>query len=140
LAHLGENALSLDLRAGLLAALSVLLVSCGGGGDDGDETRELLSLSIQPGSTSTVDMGSTLQYKVVAGYSDGSTSDVTATVTLSSSDTSIAEINASGLATARAPGTVSIRATLEDRTSTATLIVPATLIWDAANWGDFDWA
>lgn len=83
----------------------------------------LVSLSVSP-QTGTLPIGGQQSFTATALYSDGSTADVTSLVTWSSSDTNVATINASGLATAVAQGTFVITATLgaiSDSTQTFTV-------------------
>jgi uncharacterized protein YjdB len=93
----------------------------------------LTSVDITPANPS-IALGTAQQFTATGIYSDASTQDVTASVTWSSNDTSIASIsNASGdkgLADGMAPGTVTITAT--DPASgisadTTLTVTPATL-------------
>lgn len=91
----------------------------------------LLSLTISP-SNPTKNPGDTQQFTATAHYSNGSTQDVTTTVTWSSSIPSIATIsNASGtkgLATAISPGVTTITATLDGVSASTTLTVATPII------------
>ena len=66
----------------------------------------------------TVSLGHNQQFIANGTYSDGSTKDITDTATWSSSNTMVAGINASGLATSTSLGTTQINATSEGISST----------------------
>jgi len=85
------------LLVSVLLALS--LVACGGGSSSngGSSTSSLASISVNPGSIS-MSAGSTQQFRAMGNYSDGTTKDITGTVTWSSSSTNVATISSSGLA------------------------------------------
>ncbi len=88
----------------------------------------IASISVTPVGL-TLGIGINQQYTVTATYSDGSTQDLVSGVTWSSSSTSVASINNSGLATTVGAGTTTVTATvgaLSD--STALTVVPANLI------------
>jgi uncharacterized protein YjdB len=71
----------------------------------------------------------TKQITAIATYSDGSSKDVTSQVTWSSSDTGIATIDATGLATGVSAGDVTITAALVEVTGSATLsVVPSGIV------------
>ncbi len=69
----------------------------------------LTSITVTPANIS-IAQGATQQYTATGTFSDGSTLDITGSVTWSSS-TGAATISASGLATGAAPGPATIRAT-----------------------------
>jgi uncharacterized protein YjdB len=71
----------------------------------------LQSITIAP-LHSFVVANQTRQYSATGHYSDGSTRNLTALVSWSSSKTSIATINNAGLATGKGPGTCTITATI----------------------------
>ncbi len=94
-----------------------------------------VSLAVTPASQ-TISNKSSLQYKATETFSDGSTSDQTAAVTWSSSNTAVADISnavdSKGLATAKTTGAVTITATDASVTpnitgSTPLTVGPATL-------------
>ncbi|MBA3947942.1 MAG: Ig-like domain-containing protein, partial [Herpetosiphonaceae bacterium] len=90
----------------------------------------LTSITLAPTNPS-IPIGVTQQFVAIGHYSDGSTQDISSSVTWSSSDTTVATISSTGLATAVAAGTTTITAT--DTTSgingTTTLTVTtATLV------------
>jgi uncharacterized protein YjdB len=83
---------------------------------------DVIGTSIAPGSTS-IQAGRTQQYTAKGTFGDGSISDVTNQTTWDSSDSSIAEIDGTGQATGKTPGTVTITGTCQCYPSTAVLIV-----------------
>jgi len=73
-------------------------------------------------------VGKTLQFKAMAGYSDGSSKDVSSSAQWSTTDSTVASIESSGgaapgLATGVAPGSVNISATLSGVPGVTTLNV-----------------
>lgn len=82
------------------------------------------SIAVSP-TTASFAAGSTQQFKATASYSDGTTGDVTSTATWTSSDTSVATINASGLATGVASGSATITAALNQIRGTAAVSITA---------------
>ena len=87
----------------------------------------IASISVTPVGL-TLGIGINQQYTATATYSDGSTQDLVSGVTWSSSSTSVATINSSGLANTLAAGTTTITATAGSLSDTSTLtIVPAHL-------------
>ena len=97
----------------------------------------LVSLTVTPANPS-VAKGSTQQFAATGTFSDSTTQDLTAQVTWNSSNTGVATISTSGLATGIAAGTVTITATSGAISGTATLAVTAvtttgsaTLSWAA---------
>lgn len=87
----------------------------------------LLSIAVTP-ATPTVSAGSTQQFTATGTYSDNSTQDLTTSVTWSSSNTSVATISSpGGLATAVAPGSSTITATLGSISGSTVLTVPLSI-------------
>ncbi len=86
----------------------------------------LQSIAVTPAGASIV-TGATQQYTATGTYSDASTQNLTSQVTWSSS-TSAASINSAGLATAVAPGSPTIQATLNGTTGTAGLTVTSAAV------------
>jgi uncharacterized protein YjdB len=95
----------------------------------------LTGLTLSP-TTSTMAVGSTLSFRITAQYSDGASIPVGTAVDWSSSDPTVAGVNAQGTITGAKPGTVTITAKLNGMTANATLsvetlnsmaITPATL-------------
>ncbi|HEY2467369.1 MAG TPA: Ig-like domain-containing protein [Terracidiphilus sp.] len=92
-------------------------------------TAQLQSIAITP-LTASIATGQTQQYMANGIFSDGSQSDITNAVTWNSSDTSIATVNATGLATGVNAGTAAISATSGSVTSAtaATLTVTSAVL------------
>jgi sugar lactone lactonase YvrE len=84
----------------------------------------LTSITITPAS-STIVVGSTQQFTVTGTYSDSSTQDMAGTVGWTSSNTSVAAIDASGLTTAVAAGTTNISASLNGVSSNTAVLAVA---------------
>jgi len=84
-------------------------------------TPTLTGITVTPNSTS-VAAGTPQQFTAIAGFSDSSTQDVTATAQWTSSDPAIATVSA-GKATTLKQGTVTIQASLAAKISNATLNV-----------------
>jgi uncharacterized protein YjdB len=105
----GVAAGTATITAGLsgISGSATLTVSAGGGGT----TPTLSSISVTPANPS-ITVGATRQFTATGEYSDGSSHDITTQVTWSSSNTSFATVNNSGLATGVAAGTVTISASL----------------------------
>jgi uncharacterized protein YjdB len=88
----------------------------------------VVSISITP-STSSVAVGTTFRYTAQAIYSDGTSKDVTATATWTSSDNTVAQVSdafgSKGQVTAEASGSATISATYSGVTGTASITVTA---------------
>src|SRR5262249_23276989 len=69
----------------------------------------LISLAVSP-TNPTVPTGSTQQFTATGTYSDGSVQNISNNVTWASSNTGVATINPSGLASAIASGTTTVSA------------------------------
>lgn len=103
-----------------------LLVSCGGGSKT-PPAPTLQSISVSPSGTSVV-AGKTQQYSASGGYSDGSTKSLS-NAEWTSSDPTIATINASGLLTAVKQGSITVSAKSGSVTgSTSATIAAAQLV------------
>jgi hypothetical protein len=85
----------------------------------------LQSITVAP-STATVVIGAKQAFTANGTYSDGTTRNLTNGVTWTSSDTGLASIDATGLATGLSAGTVTIRAALVSVSGSATLTILAT--------------
>ena len=95
----------------------------GGGGSSGS----LVSIAVTPADADLL-LCAVQQYTATGTYSDNSTKDITATVTWSSSDTTVASIDGGGLATALARGSTTISATSGSVTGSTTLTVQPTVL------------
>ena len=109
----------------LFLPFALLAVACGGsgGGPSGPPVpeRTIASIAVTPASA-RVDVGRTVQFRATARSAAGSAlSGVTFTWEVS--NPAVASIDASGLATGRAAGEVTVRATARGRTGTARLEV-----------------
>ncbi len=83
-------------------------------------TPVLLGLALQPSSAS-ITVAQTRQFSAVATYSDGSSTTLNSGVTWASASTTVATVDADGLATGRAAGTTTISASFGGQ-SASTLI------------------
>jgi hypothetical protein len=72
-------------------------------------------------TNATIAKGGTQQFTATGAFSDGTTQDLTGQVAWASSNPAVATINAAGLATGQAPGTVAITATLNGVTGASAL-------------------
>ena len=84
----------------------------------------LSSISVTPANPS-IAVGNTQQFAASGTFSDGTSHDITTQATWSSSNTSVATVNSSGLATAVAAGTINITATSGGIPGSTTLTVTA---------------
>src|SRR3990172_4038234 len=109
----------------ILLLLSVLVTSCGGGGGGGNGAippQTLVSIAVTP-NNSSVALGATQQFTATGTYSDNTAQDLTSLVSWTSSNTSIAAISNTGLATPVAAGTIIITAASGAISGSATLTV-----------------
>jgi uncharacterized protein YjdB len=93
--------------------------------ESGTVAKTLKSISVTP-QTASVNIGATQQYTATAEYTDGSSGG--ATVTWSTSESSLATINSSGIATGVAAGSVTVTATSGSISGTAALTVNANVV------------
>lgn len=103
----------------IIAFCSMILLDCGG---SPSPPGILESITISP-STASSPLGATQQFTALGSFSDGGTQNLTASVTWSSSNTSVATIKTSGLATGKGIGTATITAKSGSTTATAELKV-----------------
>jgi len=102
--------------------------STGNSASSGDYTFEttapptLESIEVTP-VDSSIEEGSNQQFTATGHYSDGSSSDITNSVTWTSTDDTIATIDSSGLATGMASGTVTITAESDSISGSTSLTV-----------------
>jgi Beta-propeller repeat/Bacterial Ig-like domain (group 2) len=101
----------------MLALISVILFSCFG-------NPNLVSISVTPVNPSIIN-SSTQPFTATGTYSDGTTKNVTSSVTWTSGTQTVSTINTAGLATGVGTGTATITATLGSISGTTTLTVTA---------------
>lgn len=89
-------------------------------------TSVLSSITISP-LAPVIELGKTQQYKAAGTFSDGTTKDITASVIWSSSNTGVATISPSGLATSNAAGSATITASSGNISGSTTIIVTASV-------------
>ena len=99
-----------------------LLSGCGSGSFAPGIGGNLKSIDITPSGPS-VPLGETQQLTATGHYRDGSTQDITASVTWSSSNTNVATVSGSGLGTSHSTGSSTITATLSKVTGSSTFTV-----------------
>jgi hypothetical protein len=104
-------------------AMLSFLVSCSSSSST-PSSPTLSSIAVTP-PTPSVAAGLPQQFKATGTYSDGSTKDLTTTVTWSSSSTTVATIASTGLATSKAVGSTMITAVSAGITGVTTLTVTA---------------
>ena len=85
-------------------------------------TKTLSSIAVTP-ATASVQSGESQQFTATATYSDGSTANVSSTVTWTVTSASIATVSKSGLVTADAPGSTTVTASLNGMNGSAALTV-----------------
>jgi hypothetical protein len=85
--------------------------------------NDLILLDVTPFNP-TVPVGNTEQFTAIGEYADASHMDITDSVSWSSSNTTIADIDPDGLATGISPGVVNITAVKSGITKTSPLTVP----------------
>ena len=116
------------LPAVFLAVLTVV-AACGGGGGGGggasSPAATLQSIAVTP-SNPSIAAAATKQFSATGTYSDGTSQDITASLTWTSSNTGIATVSASGLATGVAAGTTTITATSGTISGSTSLTVTTT--------------
>ena len=105
-----------------LGAATGWLTGCGGG--QASEPVTLVSITVTPANAS-LQAPASQQFTATGAFSDASTKDITKSVSWTSSDTSKATIQNSGLATVVAAGSVTIAAASDGKTGTATLAITA---------------
>jgi hypothetical protein len=82
----------------------------------------LTSLRVSPTDT-TLEQGGSTQFTALADFSDGTTKDVTFTVTWTSSDASVALVTPDGVAMSVRSGATAVTATMNNLSGTAALTV-----------------
>jgi hypothetical protein len=103
-----------------VATISASVGSVGGSTSLTVNPAVLTSILVVP-TSAFVGVGSNKQYTATGTFSDGSTSNLTSSVSWSSSNSSIATINASGLATSTGSGAATLTATAGTVSGSATM-------------------
>jgi trimeric autotransporter adhesin len=80
------------------------------------------SLQVSPAATN-LEHGGFTRFSALAEFSDGTTRDVTSSVTWTSSNTSVAVVTPTGVATSTGSGMTTVTATVNDLSGTAVLMV-----------------
>ena len=114
--------------------VSVCLWSgCGGGGGGSNTTPPPVTLSsvTVASASSSQALGFTQQFTATANFSDGTTRDVSSTATWSTADTNIATVSATGLVTAKAVGSTTVRASFNNLTGSTAFTVAAPIFLGA---------
>lgn len=115
-----------DTRLGrkVRAWTAVLLAVASSGCSSGSGTdNPLVEIAIGPTSLQVVDGGSTAQLTATGTYDDGTTRDLTSSVTWTTSDSAVASVDASGLLHAGWAGPVTVTAAASKIHNTAVLRV-----------------
>lgn len=111
----------------------MFLTACGGGGGGGgseqraDTGPTVSKIEVTPGSSEAA-KGVAMAFKATAIFSDNGTADVTAQVSWSSEDATIAIVDSKGVATGRKEGSTRILAKLGDQSGSAAFTVTAALL------------
>jgi hypothetical protein len=103
------------------------MAGCGGGGGVTGAAKTLTAVDIEPGSA-TIAAGIHQQLVATARYSDGSSEDVTAQATWSTSVSAVATVAASGTATGVAAGPAALTATYSGKSGQAALTVTGSFV------------
>ena len=102
-----------------LLFLTAFAVSCGKFFPD---ANSLVAISVTP-SNASLQLTKTQQFTAIGSFGDGTSKDVSSTVTWSSSSSNVASINNAGLATALQTGTTTISASQSGQSGSTTLTV-----------------
>lgn len=103
-----------------LTAFAVLLLA--GCGEFFRDSNELVSIRVSP-ANSSLQLSKTQQFTAIGTYGDSSSGDVSSSVTWTSSSSSVASINSSGVATAVRTGNTTITASQGDISGSTNLMV-----------------
>jgi len=114
-----HRALAFLFRLPALCGLSLLLLA-GSWQPSFIHAQSLTSLAIAPNQPK-VGIGSTTQLTATATYSNGSSDNVTRSVSWSSADPRVVNVSAGGVASGSATGNVVITASFQGRSATATI-------------------
>jgi len=117
---LGQGTATITAISGSIFAVGSLTVQA-------QTAPSLVAVVVTPKQAS-VPVGSSQQFIATGNYSDGSTQDLTATVTWTSSSGGVAGVSSSGLATATGQGSSTLTATSGSFIGTATISVTASTL------------
>ena len=98
-----------SLLVAIVGVATLVQSGCGSSSGSSGSPSQLASIAVTPANPSISAQG-TQQFKAEGTFGNGSTEDLTASVTWSSSQTGIATISTAGLATGVAPGSTTITA------------------------------
>ena len=113
-------------RLSLLLLIIVVMSGCGGGGSSSPPS--LVSIAVTP-SNQSVALITTQQFAATGSYSNSGTQDLTSSVTWRSTNTGVATISTTGLATPVAAGQTTIKAVFGNISGQTTMTVTtATLV------------
>lgn len=115
------------IAAILVISLLLAIAACGSGSGGSTAPRTLTSLAITP-ANSSVAVGSTRQLTATGTYSDGSTTNLTSSVSWTSSDLTIETVSNSGLVTGVGLGTAMITASSGSVSTHTNLVVNPALV------------
>jgi len=104
----------------VLTAFAVLLLA--GCGDFFVDSNDLVSIRVSP-ANSSMQLSRTQQFTAIGTFGDSSSSDISSSVTWTSSSSHVAIINSSGVATADATGSTTITASQGEIDGSANLTV-----------------
>jgi len=117
------------LATGFAAGLTTITASSGSVSNSAILTvipAVLTSITVDPANPSVL-VGSTQQFKAIGTYSDNSTQDLTGTATWISSNTNVANLSSTGLASGLMAGTTTISATSQSVSGSTALAVSVPL-------------
>jgi len=114
--------LSSKKKLQLAAAFATLLLFALGAGCKGFFVDPVLT-SITVGPTATINQGATVQESAIGSYNDGSTKALSSGVQWSSSASTTASVNSSGLVTGNSPGSATITAGFQATSGTSSITV-----------------
>jgi hypothetical protein len=115
--------LSVSALSMLLFSLVIMSVGCSGSSSVASG-KTMTAIAVTP-ATASIASGASQPFTATATYSDGSTGNVTSSVTWTSSSASVATITAAGMATAVAAGSSTMTASLNGVSGAAALTVTA---------------
>lgn len=115
-------------RRWITTAVLLAVAGChsSGGSPENMEQRKLVSLTLTPGSSATLVAGQERDFRAHGSFSDGTSEELTSSVSWSTSDTAIVSVSEEGRATGVTVGSAQLTASSEGiRSNTATVEVSA---------------